>query len=336
MVLLSLYVAGTIKMISYGNPLILFPGLSPKTDINLIYHNEAWGGKFNDAKILESALTELGFTVQHATISNYFYSLFFPKKASLNIFIERVRPYYIPYGGVNAFIPNPEVANESSSLPYIDLILCRTKEVEKIFAGKKPTYFLGFTSLDRYEESVPKVFNHCLHLQGKSTGKGSLSVVNLWNKDPSLPPLTFCSKKYHSFPLPKTENFLLISSYIQEEMVTRFMNRYGIHLCPSRSEGFGHYISEAMSAKAVILTTNAPPMNEFITDPRCLIAVKESRPNKLAVDYFVDEEDFHAKLSALRALPETELLAIGEDNRARYLKNQQEFKARLAALLKNF
>ena len=37
-------------------------------------------------------------------------------------------------------------------------------------------------------------------------------------------------------------------------------------MCPSLIEGWGQYIDEGRRAKAVILTLNAPPMNELITD----------------------------------------------------------------------
>ena len=43
------------------------------------------------------------------------------------------------------------------------------------------------------------------------------------------------------------------------------MNRCAVHLCPSSYEGFGHYINEARSVGAFIVTTNAQPMNELVT-----------------------------------------------------------------------
>ena len=39
-----------------------------------------------------------------------------------------------------------------------------------------------------------------------------------------------------------------------------------VHMCPSLIEGWGQYIDEGRRAKAVVLTLDAPPMNELIKD----------------------------------------------------------------------
>jgi hypothetical protein len=41
------------------------------------------------------------------------------------------------------------------------------------------------------------------------------------------------------------------------------MNRHRFHIMPSKYEGFGHYIHEAIGCGGIVLTTDARPMNEF-------------------------------------------------------------------------
>lgn len=47
--------------------------------------------------------------------------------------------------------------------------------------------------------------------------------------------------------------------------VRTFQSEHPIHICASEREGFGHYINEARAAGAFIISTDHPPMNEFVT-----------------------------------------------------------------------
>ena len=86
-----------------------------------------------------------------------------------------------------------------------------------------------------------------------------------------------------------------------------YENMCGIHLCPSETEGFGHYIMEALSAGAVVVTTDAPPMNEFVTDAAAWQASNRSEPWGLATNYFVDPAKLEETVNALMQLPVSEL-----------------------------
>ena len=48
-------------------------------------------------------------------------------------------------------------------------------------------------------------------------------------------------------------------------------------MCPSLIEGWGQYIDEGRRAKSVVVTLNAPPMNELIQNDKTGILVKASK-----------------------------------------------------------
>ncbi|EQD67759.1 glycosyltransferase, partial [mine drainage metagenome] len=49
--------------------------------------------------------------------------------------------------------------------------------------------------------------------------------------------------------------------YLDDAALQRLQNAHWFHLCPSETEGYGHYLVEAMGIGAVVLTTDAAPMN---------------------------------------------------------------------------
>jgi hypothetical protein len=88
-----------------------------------------------------------------------------------------------------------------------------------------------------------------------------------------------------------------------------------------------------MATKAVVITTNAPPMNEFITDPRCLVRAKMRSPQGLATKYHVSAKAIEKKLKKILKLSPEELEQIGRQNRERYLQYRPNFISRLKKLL---
>ncbi len=298
--------------------------------INLIAPFHLGGGMKADQHILTTALEELGHFVQAIDCHQ-------PKvdgfNAHINIFIERIEPQWFSSAQLNWFIPNPEwYPHDLKLLDNIDLILCRTKEVERIFYAKhKKTYYLGFTSLDCYQEGINKDFSLCLHLAGKSGEKGTPAVIDVWSQDLSLPNLLVIRHNIAS-PLHQ-ENLQWISEVQPLDTIRHYQNCCGIHLCPSLTEGFGHYIMEGMSTGAIIITTDAPPMNEFIRDPRCLIPYKSTSQQSLATTYYINPEQLNSKIKSLSLLPSEELQAMSLKNREAYLEGKKEFHKRLKKLL---
>jgi hypothetical protein len=282
-------------------------------------------------QILKNELVKLGHTIYEKKFSE--------KKckecpqADLNIFFERINTNWLDRAPVNWFIPNPEwYIQNLKLLNQIDLILCRTHEVERIFNDmNKKTYYLDFSSRDCLDTSIEKDFRLCLHVAGGSHYKGTQAILKAWTGREDLNPLTILIR--YSLRYPNQPNLQWIQERLPLADLRILQNCCGIHLCPSETEGFGHYLMEAMSTGAVVITTDAPPMNEFIDDARCLVPYLRAVPCQLATSYFVDSEQLMQKVEALRDLPIEELKKIGERNRANYLLKTEEFHQNLKRLM---
>jgi glycosyltransferase involved in cell wall biosynthesis len=295
--------------------------------INLISRSNG-KGLDTDKKILKEALEEMDCSVTIVDLTSLKWN-----RAHINIFLQDLVLEKFPWAQQNWFIPNPEWYDQDIRLlDKIDLILCRTKDVERIFQKmNKQTYYLGFTSPDCYWPDMQKDYLHFFHLAGGSALKGTKIIQNIWLSHPLFPLLTVIN-----FVIPFTSaqsNLEWIQHRVSEFKLRQLQNQCGIHLCPSETEGFGHYVMEAMSAGAIVITTDAPPMNEFIEDQRCLVPYIKKTPLCLATRYEIDPVQLQNKIEYLISLPSEELEAISLHNRSVYLQKKQEFYEKLEELI---
>lgn len=286
-------------------------------------------GKEIDVEILKEELEKLGHSVNcfefltDTTISS----------ADINLFLAKFDLNLFSTAKLNWLLVNPDFCYGTlEELKQFDLILCKTKEAFRIFKPINEVYYLGFTSRDCYLPSIPKNFSRYLHLAGKSPLKGTEEVIETWKRHPEFSEL-ICVKRTENDTIIFPSNIQLISHRISSDSLLQFQNGCGIHVCPSKTEGFGHSLVEGMSTGAVVVTINAPPMNEFITDPRCLIKYKTSDNLGYAISYTVDEEDLAASIKALQQLFDEELQVIGQKNRDEFLKRKVEFNLNFENLM---
>jgi glycosyltransferase involved in cell wall biosynthesis len=308
---------GETNPTSYQPPLI----------INLISANRS--GLAKDRDILKAALETLGCHVNWYDSDRPVHAGY----SDINIFCERLIPSCFDKARLNWFVPNPEwFIDDLNLLNSIDLILCRTHEVERIFQSyQMNTYYCGFTSPDHLDETIPKDYKKLLHTAGTSWQKGTVPLYRTWRKHPEFPLLTIIRFEDPYRPPPK--NVKWITDWLPESQFKAFQNSAGIHICLSETEGFGHALMESMSTGAVLVTTDAPPMNEFIRDPRCLVPYNTWRTVHLGTAYFVNTQSVAAKIEELLKLPESELKKIGKRNRRAYLQHQKKFYTRLSELI---
>ena len=93
-------------------------------------------------------------------------------------------------------------------------------------------------------------------------------------------------------------------------------------------------IGEAMSCGAVVVTTDAPPMNELVTlDRGVLIRVARSEPMRGSRRNYIDVADVEAKLNQVFAMSPERRAELSRNARAWYEAQDQRFQKALRAFL---
>jgi hypothetical protein len=112
-------------------------------------------------------------------------------------------------------------------------------------------------------------------------------------------------------------------------------NSAHFHLCCSEAEGFGHYIMESMSCRAVTFTTNAPPMNELIQPERGILVdhLPETPVMNLSHRYLFNPESLEEMVEKARKLDAPTIAQIGSNARAFFLENDQFFRKRFLEVI---
>jgi len=311
-------------------PFVAIAGQGKGLKIN-IFSSQNGKGLEASRQILKNELAELGHKIYEREFNEKCSEIC--PQVDLNIFLEIINPEWLDRATTNWFIPNPECyVQDLALLDRIDLFLCRTHEVERICKSmNKRTFYIGFSSRDCFSTLIEKDYGLCIHIAGSSNLKGTEAILEAWKGKDYLTDLTILI--HYSLPHSIQPNVQWMMEKMPLPEFRLFQNNYGIHLCLSETEGFGHYLMEAMSTGAVVITTDGPPMNEFIVDKRCLVPYMKTAPCNLATLYYVDPEQLAKRVEDLMALSPEELKEIGDRNRINYLKKTKEFHKNLNRLM---
>lgn len=251
----------------------------------------------------------------------------------VNIMLEHIRLEDLGSARCTLFVPNPEwcMPYDVERLSRIRGVLAKTRHAEAIFRARGiPTEFIGFTSEDRLDAAVPRE-RRFFHLAGRSENKGTDALIAVWRRHPEWPMLTIVQSPRTAKPLdPPAANIEHRIDYLDDAELRRLQNACRFHVCCSETEGFGHYLVEAMSVGAVVLTTDAEPMSELVDGTRGVcIPYGRTGTQQLATTFFVDDVAMEQAIERLLATDDATLDRIGAAARRWYVENDAAFPARV-------
>lgn len=237
--------------------------------INIISTNNGVG-LTQDANILKTLFEHYGATV---TILEFWgLKRQLPPKADVNIMLE-LFDKRLCTAKRNYLIPNQEwfMPRWFADLPALDAVLCKTHHAVEIFSKHIKCHYISFTS--REIPMHPGLVRKFVHLRGRSTTKGTIQLLQAYRDHKGLPDLLIHmtrpfsddeKKQINEQGLKHLPNITYSTQRLPEVEYDNLISKSTFHICPSPTEGFGHYINEPQGAGCVVLTTNAPPMNELV------------------------------------------------------------------------
>jgi glycosyltransferase involved in cell wall biosynthesis len=263
----------------------------------------------------------------------------------LNIHLESIYEDRVRHAPRNILVPHQEWVREEThrALGGMNLICAKSRIAEGLFRDLQlPTAYIGWSGRDQHNPNVswsPTV--SAVHVAGASGHKGTERLLDVWERHSAWPTLTVLRtprtlyrdhsawRLRHAVP-----NIHIMEERISDEAVRTLLNTCRINVATSEVEGYGHVLAEALSVGAVVITTNAPPMNELVTADRgILVDYAHTEPMRLGTRYFVDPASLEEGVERAIRLSDDEVDRLGRNARQWFLTNQREFPERLQSAL---
>ena len=219
-------------------------------------------GLERDYRLLKARLEKRGHGVVGVMFDDYAHNL--GTRFDLAIFLEVCVPALFSLAPRRWLIPNPEwwYSANDTYLDQFQRVLVKTYDAWRLFGpitALGQLDVIGFVSEDRYLPDAEAEYAF-LHAPGQSTVKGTDVVLEAWRRFALPYPLTLIADQRID-----TSGILNVVSLARLDDATyrQAQNAHLFHLCPSRYEGWGHTIHEALSVGAIVIATDAPPMDEW-------------------------------------------------------------------------
>jgi glycosyltransferase involved in cell wall biosynthesis len=259
-----------------------------------------------------------------------------PPRFDLNVMMEHVWPEELRSARRNIVVPNPEWFDRADQrlLRQVDCAWGKTAyALEALSRLGCAAEFVGFDSEDRHDPAVARAPSF-FHLAGKSRMKGTTRLVRLWSLHPEWPELTVVHSRKAAFEAVAADNIRYETRFLTDAELKTLQNRHQFHLCTSETEGWGHYIAEALSVGAVVIATDAPPMNEIVSSARGLLVRSAAAGNQhLATTYEFDRASLEGAIERALGMNAEQRAELGARAREWFCENKSGFAARIRRAL---
>jgi hypothetical protein len=272
-----------------------------------------------DVSTLSAALKALGHSVVFAHTNKDATA----PSADVIVFLEDVRERFFSAAPIRWWIPNAEWPQDAALVARVDLVLCKTRDAFAHFARRGlPVYFLGFAGQDVGVGSSQR--EGFLHVAGGSTMKGTAKVIAAWARAGLDSKLTVVSSVT---PEIRARN-VVHHRRLDLDVLRALQRSSSIHVQPSDYEGFGHVLREAASCGAILITTDAAPMNEIEPSFACEAEPMTTRDGVNVVS--ANARDLAEKMRDAFALSQTEGAARERERmRATWERERADFMEHL-------
>lgn len=273
-------------------------------------------GLQQDYVLLKKALEHRGHEVQGVQFNA---KPFLVQRADVNIFLEVVTNAAIPAAKQQWVVPNPEWWFAGWDALSWDLVLAKTRDCERIFTQKfgRRCQYIGWVARDLYQPSVKRV-RRFLHVAGKSRFKNTAAVI--------------AGCREAKLPLTVVGNHVEAEwQRLSDEDLTHLMNSHFCHIMPSAYEGYGQVLHEALGCGQVIITTDAPPMNEI--EPALLVPSTGKKVHHAGVLHTVAAGQIAEQARHAMTLSDQQVAVLQEEGRATYQFERTQFYKALDALV---
>lgn len=294
--------------------------------VNLISRDNGIGLS-TDMDLLETMLTGAGYDVHRVPWQSTQM-----RRCDVGIFLELFNPRLVRYARHTVGVFNLEWfdARWRSHLPGLTQLWAKSSDAQATYERLRlRSHQTGFLSRDLYRPDVERTPS-CLHLKGHSGLKNTQAVLDAWAANPDLPPLTIIAQQ----PIPHPPPGVTVLGHLPFADIVTHLNRHQIHVCPSRAEGWGHYITEGLSTGAAVITTNAAPMNEHVhSDWGWLLPSTGQRKRALATEHDVDPDHIATAVREAAEMTPDERLDVAKRARESVATRNEQFRQTALDLL---